>query len=196
MIHSLTSSKLRERAQAAARHVRSLSPAIDEIVSLPVRTGVLGWLNSPKLQERADAAAKQMRYFRLFSQRGSFEELHASARRAGFRIIHEDPFELHFQWASTDHPDFTFRFSYEDPASVSVTAESCQRDIAGVVMTSVASEPAIVVEMQQSLEEFRIGRYADQLRRILLTLPDFDDGMEQFLRRGGVENPFKLAGVL
>ena len=183
MLHSLTSSKFRERAQAAARHVRNLSPAIEEIVSLPVRTG-------------ADAAAKQMRYFRLFSQRGSFEELSASARRAGFRVIHEDPFELHFQWASADHPDFTFRFSHDDPASVSVTAESCQRDIAGLVMTSVASEPTVVVEMQQSLEEFRIGRYADQLRRILLTLPDFDDGMEQFLRRGGVENPFKLAGVL
>ena len=195
MQHSLKSSRFRERAQAAARHVRGLSPAIEEIVSLPVRTGVLSWLNSPKLQERASAAAKQMRYFRLFSQRGSFEELSASARRAGFRVIHEDPFELHFQWAKTDHPDFRFRFSYEDPASVSVTAESCQRDIAGLVMTSVASEPTIVVEMQQSLEEFRIGRYAHQLRRILLTLPDFDDGMEQFLRRGGIEDPFKPAGI-
>jgi hypothetical protein len=196
MLHSLKSSKFRERAQAAAKHVRGLSPAIEEIVSLPGRTGVLSWLSPPKLQERADAAAKQMRYFRLFSQRGSFEELSASARRAGFRAIHEDPFELHFQWADTDHPDFTFRFSYEDPASVSVTAESCQRDIVGLVMTSVASEPTIVVEMQQSLEEFRIGRYASQLRRILLTFPDFDDGMEQFLRRGGVENPFNPAGIL
>lgn len=196
MLHSLKPSKFRQRAQAAAKHVRGLSPAIEEIVALPGRTGVLSWLSPPKLQERADAAAKQMRYFRLFSQRGSFEELSASARRAGFRVIYEDPFELRFQWADTDYPDFTFRFSYEDPASISVTAESCQRDIVGLVMTSVASEPTIVVEMQQSLEELRIGRYTNQLRRILLTFPDFDDGMEQFLRRGGVENPFTPAGIL
>jgi len=48
--------------------------------------------------------------------------------------------------------------------------------------------------MKQSMEEFRIGRNADQLRRILLTFPDFDDGMEQFLRRVGLDQPFKPAG--
>jgi hypothetical protein len=194
MLRSLNSSKLRERAQAAAKHVRGLSPTIEEIVSLHAKTRVLGWLNSPKLQERAEAAAKQMRYFRLFSQRGSFDELGASARRAGFKITHEDAFEAHFHWAASD-PDFTFRVSYEALEAVSVTAESCQRDILGLVMTSVATEPAIVVEMKQSLEEFRIGRNADQLRRMLLTFPDFDDGMEQFLRRVGLDQPFKPAGL-
>ena len=194
MLGSLKSSKLRERAQAAAKHVRGLSPKIEEIVSLHPRTRVLGWLNSPKLQERADAAAKQMRYFRLFSQRGSFDELGASARRAGFKIIHEDAFEARFQWADTaNYPDFTFRVSYEPLEAVSVTAESCHRDILGVVMTSVASESTIVVEMKQSLEDFRIGRNADQLRRILLTFPDFDDGMEQFFRRVSLDQPFKPA---
>jgi hypothetical protein len=37
--------------------------------------------------ERAEIAAKQMRYFRLFSQKGSFEGLGASAKRAGFEMI-------------------------------------------------------------------------------------------------------------
>jgi hypothetical protein len=195
MLRSLKSSKLRERAQAAAKHVRGISPTIEEIVSLHARTRVLSWLNSPKLQERAEGAAKQMRYFRLFSQRGSFDELGASARRAGFKITHEDVFEARFQWAgSTGDPDFTFRVSYDPLEAVSVTAESCQRDIFGLVMTSVATEPTIVVEMKQSLEEFRIGRNADQLRRILLAFPDFDDGMEQFLRRVGFDQPFKPAG--
>jgi hypothetical protein len=197
MISSLKSSKLRERAQAAAKRVRSLSPKIEEIATLNPGTRVFGWLNSPKLQERAETAAKQMRYFRLFSQRRPFDELGASARRAGFEIIHEDAFEFRFQWAaSTGHPDFTFCVSYEALEAVSVTAESSQRDILGLVMTSIASEPTIVVELKPSLEEFRLGRNADQLRRILLTFPDFDDGMEQFLRRVGLEQPFKPAGVL
>ena len=74
-----------------------------------------------------------------------------------------------------------------------MTAESCQRDIFGLVMTSIASEPTIVIELKQSLEEFRLGRNADQLRRILLTFPGFDDGMEQFLRRVGLDQPFKPA---
>jgi hypothetical protein len=197
MLRSLKSSKFRERAQAAAQHVRGLSPKLEEIVSLHPGSRVLGWLNSPTLQERANAAAKQMRYFRLFSQRGSFDELGASARRAGFKVIHEDAFEARFQWAADiDYPDFTFRVSYEPLEAVSVTAESCQRDILGVVMTSVATESTIVVEMKQSLEDFRIGRNADQLRRILLVFPDFDDGMEQFLRRVSLEQPFKPAGFL
>src|SRR4051794_12650470 len=41
MLRSLNSSKLRERAQAAAKHVRGLSPTIEEIVSLHARTRVL-----------------------------------------------------------------------------------------------------------------------------------------------------------
>jgi hypothetical protein len=32
---------------------------------------MFGWLKSPKLLKRAEIAAKQMRYFRLFSQKGS-----------------------------------------------------------------------------------------------------------------------------
>jgi hypothetical protein len=46
----------------------------------------------PKLLERAEIAARQMRYFRLFSQKGSFDELSASAQRAGFSATYEDPY--------------------------------------------------------------------------------------------------------
>jgi hypothetical protein len=159
---------------------------------------MLSWLKSPKLQERAEAAAKQMRYFRLFSQRGSFDELGASARRAGFEVIHEDAFEASFRWAAdADHPDFTFHVACGDLEAVSVTAESCQRDIFGLVMTSIASEPTIVIEAKKSLEEYKLGRNADQFRKIMLTFPDFDDGMEQFLRRvARLDEPFMPAGFL
>ena len=122
MLRSLKPSTFRERAQAAAQHMRDLSPKIEEIVSLPPGT-VLGWLNPSKLQERADAAAKHMRYFRLFSERGSINELGASARRAGFEIIRDNAFEAELQWAATiDYPDFTYRVSYDPFEPVSVTA--------------------------------------------------------------------------
>jgi len=51
---------------------------------------MLDRLKSPKLPERAKLAAKQMSYFRLFSQKGSFEGLAASAKRAGFEMAYED----------------------------------------------------------------------------------------------------------
>jgi hypothetical protein len=64
----------------------------------------------PKLLERAEIAAKQMRYFRLFSEKGSFGELSASAQRAGFEVTYEDAIEKEagFQWPSEGDPDFTF----------------------------------------------------------------------------------------
>ncbi len=75
------------------------------------------WLKSPKLLERAEIAAKQMRYFRLFSQRGTFDELIPSARRAGFVVLYSGDFEQEasFQWAAAD-PDFTFHVSFKDRA--------------------------------------------------------------------------------
>ena len=42
------------------------------------------------LIERAVIAAKQMRYFRLFIQRASFDELRGSAERAGFIANYDD----------------------------------------------------------------------------------------------------------
>ena len=45
MLRALKSSKFRERAQAAAQHVRGLSPKLKEIVSLHPGNHVLSWLN-------------------------------------------------------------------------------------------------------------------------------------------------------
>ena len=177
--------------------MRELSPKIKKIVPLDPTTRIPSWLKSLKLQERAQTAAKQMRYFRLFSQRGAFDELGASARRAGFEVINEGAFEARFRWAANaDHPDFTFHVSYDDLEAVLVTAESCQRDILGLVMTSIASEPTIAIEAKKSLEEYKLGRNADRFRKIMLTFPDFDDGMEQFLRRTRLDRPFMPAVFL
>jgi hypothetical protein len=138
----------------------------------------VGWLKSPKLLERAENAARQMRYFRLFSQKGSFGELRGSAERAGFILTYEEAFDKQagFWWAADgDHPDFAFHASFENPASVSVTAES-YGDIFGLVMTSIASVPSIGVEVKSTLEKHEFGRNALPFRKILLTFPDFDGG--------------------
>jgi hypothetical protein len=77
----------------------------------------------PELLERVEIAARQMRYFRLFSQKGSFDGLSASAQRAGFSAIYEDPVqkEAGFQWRSESDPDFTFFVSFVDSEAVMVT---------------------------------------------------------------------------
>jgi hypothetical protein len=136
---------------------------------------MFGWLKSPKLRERAEIAAKQMRYFRLFSQKGSFEDLGASAKRAGFEMIYEDAFgkSAGFRWAADSDPDFTFFVSFDDPEGVLVTADS-YRDIFGLVMTSISSIPKILVETKPWLAKQEFGRNAHLFRKILLTFPDFD----------------------
>lgn len=90
----------------------------------PINAGeevaMFSWLNSPKLLARAEIAAKQMRYFRLFSQKGLFEGQPASARRAGFEIKYEDAFGkvARFHWAADRDSDFTFFVSFSDPPVV------------------------------------------------------------------------------
>ena len=122
----LKSPKLQERAEAAAKHLLRFVSKVQKIVLLGPGTCMPSWLKPAKLQERAEAAAKQMRYFRLFSQRRSFDELDASARRAGFEVIHESAFEARFRWAAdADHPDFTFYVWRDDPEEVSVMAPIC-----------------------------------------------------------------------
>jgi hypothetical protein len=115
----------------------------------------------PKLVARAEIAAKQMRYFRLFSQRGLFVELGASASRAGFEMTHQDFFEKKagFHWRSEADRDFRFLVSFEDPEAVTVTAES-QGDIFGLIMTSVSNIPRIGIETKFSLVEDGFGENA------------------------------------
>jgi hypothetical protein len=145
---------------------------------------MLDRLKSPKLLERANLAAKQMRYFRLYSQKGSFEGLADSAKRAGFEVAYEDGLRkvAGFRWATDGtQPDFIFLVSYENTDAVSVIAES-RRDIFGLIMVSHSHLPMISVEMKPSLEKHEIGRNARQFRQILLTFSDFDAGAEEFSR--------------
>jgi hypothetical protein len=145
---------------------------------------MFGRLKSPKLRERANLAAKQMTYFRLFSQKGSFEGLAASAKRAGFEMAYEDTLNkvAGFRWAAHGaRPDFTFLVSHENSDAMSVIAES-HRDISGLTMISHPQLPKISVEMKPSLEKHEIGRNARQFQEILLTFPDFDSGAEEFSR--------------
>ncbi|MDR3489337.1 MAG: hypothetical protein P4M05_31130 [Bradyrhizobium sp.] len=60
------------------------------VVRALIYRDIMGCGAAPKLVERAELAAKQIRYFRLFSQKGSFVELGALATHAGFKIFHED----------------------------------------------------------------------------------------------------------
>ena len=144
----------------------------------------LSRLKSPTLLERAKLAAKQMSYFRLFSQKGSFEGLAASAKRAGFEMAYEDALRkvAGFRWAAHGaQPDFIFLVSYENSDAVSVIAES-HRDIFGLIMISHSHLPKIGVEMKPSLKKHEFGRNAHQFREILLTFPDFDRGAEELSR--------------
>jgi hypothetical protein len=135
---------------------------------------MFGWLKSPKLTERAEIAAKQMRYFRLFSQKGSFEGLGASAKRAGFEMIYEDAFGkvAGFRWAADGDSDFTFFVSFGDPEAVLVTADSCG-DIFGLVMISISNIPKIIVKAKP-FAKHEVGPNAHLFRKIILTFPDFD----------------------
>jgi hypothetical protein len=144
------------------------------------------WLKSPKLLERSEAAAKQMRYFRIFSQRGNFPELAPSATRAGFTLTHQDDFDQSavFQWAAGE-VDFAYHVSFENPDAVSVIAES-HRDIFGLVMLSHSHLPKISVEMKPSLEKREVGRNAEQFRKLMLRFPDFDGGFEDAVGRLGL----------
>jgi len=145
---------------------------------------MLDRLKSPKLLERAKLAAKQMSYFRLFSQKGSFDGLAASAKRAGFEMAYEDALQkvAGFRWAACGaQPDFIFLVSYKNSDAVSVIAES-HRDIFGLIMISHSHLPKIGVEMKPSLEKHELGRNAHQFREILLTFPDFDRGAEELSR--------------
>jgi hypothetical protein len=151
-----------------------------------VLDGVMAWFGSrkpPEFLERAEIAAKQMRYFRLFSQKGSFESLSASAKRAGFDVIHEYALDqvASFRWGEGD-PDFTFFVSFSDPDAVLVNAES-HGDIFGLTMTSISSAPKMVVEAKYWLTKQEFGRNAYRFRKILLTFPDFDSTAEELFNR-------------
>ena len=145
---------------------------------------LFGSRNSPKFLERAEIAAKQMRYFRLFSQKGSFENLSASAKRAGFDVIYEYDLDkvASFRWASGSDPDFIFFVSFSDPEAVVVKADS-YGDIFGLTMTSISNAAKIVVEVKPWLTKREFGRDAQSLRQLLLKFPDFAPVAEESFSR-------------
>jgi len=143
-------------------------------------------LLTPNLIERAVIAAKQMRYFRLFTQRASFEELGLSARRAGFTANYEDGEhrEASFRWA-VGNPDFLFFVSFERPERISVVAEGYW-DSFGLVMLSHSRLPNISVEFRTTLERNELGPNAPRFRDLLLEFPDFEPGDAEMLRGLGL----------
>ena len=145
---------------------------------------LFGSRSSPKFPERAEIAAKQMRYFRLFSQKSSFENLSVSAKRAGFEVIYEYDLDkvASFRWLSGGDPDFTFFVSFSDPEAVVVKADS-YGDIFGLTMTSVSNTAKIVVEVKPWLTKREFGRNAQPFRRLLLKFPDFASVAEESLSR-------------
>jgi hypothetical protein len=147
------------------------------------------WLaKSPTLEERAEAAAKQMRYFQLFSRRGAFDEIGASARRAGFVMVQDGPFEASFHWPTDGSPpDFTFHVFLDDREEMSVTAKSCAADLFGLVMTSYLDEPNISVEKDSQMGRHQFGRNADPFQSLILGHQDFDDGIERLVRRASID---------
>jgi hypothetical protein len=166
-------------AQSWTIIVKFLAAFLPHAIISCIFVTMLDWLKSPKLLERAENAAKQMRYFRLFSQRGIFGELSASAKRAGFELIHEDAFdkEASFRWAADrERPDLLFYVSFGNLESVQVVAES-YGDVYGLVLLSHSNLPKISVEVKPSLES-EFGRNAHSFQKILLTFPDFDGGVE------------------
>ncbi len=143
-------------------------------------------LRTSHLTERAVIAAKQMRYFRLVTQRASFEELGHSARRAGFTANYEDVEhkQASFRWA-VGKPDFLFFVSFECPERISVVAEGYW-DIFGLVMLSQPHVPNISVEFKTTLKEHELGPNALRLKDILMEFPDFEAGTAERLRRLGL----------
>ena len=138
-------------------------------------------LQPANLMERAVIAAKQMRYFRLFTQRASFEELGHSARRAGFTANYEDVDhkEASFRWAN-GRPDFLFFVSFERPERISVVAEGYW-DSFGLVMFSHSRLANISVGFKATLGHHQLGLNAPRLRDLLLEFPDFAAGTAEML---------------
>jgi hypothetical protein len=156
-----------------------------QVSGSPLSLGNVISLRTSHLMERAIIAAKQMRYFQLFTQRASFDELGHSARRAGFAANYMDVEhkEASFRW-TLGKPDFLFFVSFEYPERITVVAEGYW-DIFGLVMLSQPRLPNISVEFKTALKEHDLGPNALRLRDMLMEFPDFEAGKAGRLRRLG-----------
>jgi hypothetical protein len=126
------------------------------------------------LMERASNAVRQMRYFGLAIKQFSLDQLISSAWRAGFVQVGEEPQreEASFLWASGT-PDLIFSVSFNDPARISIVAES-QADIFGLIVTAYSDVSTVSVETNPTVEDNDLGPSALLFRDMLLTFPGFD----------------------
>jgi len=124
------------------------------------------------LLRRANTVAKQLAYFGVVVRKCSFGEAISSAERAGFTLVASNAAsrEAVLEWPL--EPDFLFSLSYEDPAMISIVAES-RGDIYGLNLVSHSGMDEFSVELKASLGLDRFGSNALQFRDVLLSLPQF-----------------------
>jgi hypothetical protein len=139
---------------------------------------LFGWFKSSDLEKRAKIVAEQMLFFRVITKKVGFSELKPSAERAGFVAVHLDPIakDANFHW-SKGEPEFLFGVSYESDDEISVIAEA-YGDIFGLVLVSNSTLPTISVEVKASVAA---GKNAVRFRKILLSFPGFDGGIDEML---------------
>lgn len=127
------------------------------------------------LMERASNAVRQMRYFSLAVKRFTFDELVASAARAGFIPIVKYPHskEASFQWGA-GVPDLIFTVAFQDSARVSIIAET-RADISGLILMAYSQASIISVEVNPTIADKELGKNALMFRDMLLTFPGFED---------------------
>ena len=128
--------------------------------------------NFQDLLRRAKIVEKQLAYFGVVVRKCSFEDAIASAERAGFTLVvsNEANKEAVLEWPA--EPDFLFSLSFEDPAMISVVAES-RGDIYGLSLVSHSAMTDVSVELKPSLRMDQLGKNALQFRDVLLSLSHF-----------------------
>jgi len=128
--------------------------------------------NFQDLLRRAKIVEKQLAYFGVVVRKCSFEDAIPSAERAGFTLVvsNEANKEAVLEWPA--EPDFLFSLSFEDPAMISIVAES-RGDIYGLSLVSHSAMTDVSVELKPSLRMDQLGKNALQFRDVLLSLPHF-----------------------
>ena len=128
--------------------------------------------NYQDLLRRASTVGKQLAYFGVVARKCSFDEAISSAERAGFTLVASNTAskEAVLEWPL--EPDFLFSLSFQDPAMISIVAES-RSDIYGLNLVTHSGTDEFCVELKPSLGLERFGRNALQFRDVLLSLPQF-----------------------
>ena len=123
------------------------------------------------LLRRAKSVEKQLAYFGVVVRKCSFDEAIPSAERAGFTLVASNAAnkEAVLEWPA--EPDFFFSVSFEDPAMISIVAES-RGDIYGLNLVTHSGMEEFSVELKPWLMD-QFGRNTLQFRDVLLSLPQF-----------------------